>query len=92
MTKVFGIRECLSPAESRCGSEVVWFAQERPWRHGRLARVTGLRQWSIPVAKSAQKQFCECGWYRGRLTFRPVIVQEEGFFFYPSRNSFSFFR
>ena len=48
-----------------------WFAQERPLRGGRVFRRYRKR---VRIAEY------ECGWYRGRLAFRPKESGAEGFF------------
>lgn len=35
-------REVWSPAESQTAERPVWFAQEPPWRHGRIPSVIGV--------------------------------------------------
>ena len=51
---------------------VTWFAREQLWRHRRPPAVIGAR---VRVFKR------ECGWYRGRVAFRPSFVGWKAFLF-----------
>ncbi len=53
-------------------ARVAWFARERPVRAGRLTA----------VIRSQVRIFgYECGWYRGRIAFRPKAVGRRAFLF-----------
>ena len=73
-------RERPSPAESGRGKRPVRFVPERPWRQGRDGP-------TLPGPR-APAVCGNCGWYRGRLAFRPSDLGGKAFFMhkYPRAN------